>query len=351
MTGKSHTCFKNGTHILTGSGNVPIDFIEAGDSVVVLREGRKTLEPVTWIGHSAINLDAHAHLEDAAPICIRQDALAANRPTRDLYVSPEHCLIINGRCVPAKLLVNGGSIVRDCSTIAFSYHHLELQQHGILIAEGVEAESYLDTGNRYLFDNAPGPRMLHPRFEINAGSDRWTTDACAPLVSAPEDIVPIWQALADRSAALGFTVAKPAAVPEADLHIIVDGRRIDPSSSRDGRYVFAVPAGSTSVSVMSRFFIPADKMIAQERDTRRLGVRVDWIAIRSAGHETILSADNPALQNGWHNAERAGLALWRWTDGAAMIPWNDVADVAILTIRCSPASWYPVQHGAVRLTA
>ena len=36
-----------------------------------------------------------------------------------------------------------------------TYHHVELEQHAILLAEGAPAESYLDTGNRARFANCP----------------------------------------------------------------------------------------------------------------------------------------------------------------------------------------------------
>ena len=56
--------------------------------------------------------------------------------------------------MPAKLLVNGMTIVRDMSLPSVAYHHIELERHAVLIAEGVAAESYLDTGNRAVFSNA-----------------------------------------------------------------------------------------------------------------------------------------------------------------------------------------------------
>jgi hypothetical protein len=266
-------------------------------------------------------------------------------------VSPEHCLILDGRCVPAKLLVNGGSIAREYRTTPFEYYHIELAQHGILIAEGAEAESYLDTGNRAAFDNAETPRMLHPAFEVNPTSERWLTDACAPLASIEEEVAPIWQMLADRSVALGYPVPTPSTVEGSDLHIEADGLRIDPVSDRDSRYVFTIPAGVKTVSLASRFCIPADKMVSSVRDTRRLGVSVNWIAIRTGDAETILSADHPALQDGWNDVERSAAAMWRWTDGAATIPWDNISGSAVVTIRCAPVDQYPVYDEKLDLVA
>jgi antigen 43 len=345
------TCFKGGTEILTDRGAVPIETIRADDNVVVRRNGEAALEPVAWVGSSLIDLTRHARPELAAPIRVKAGALAENTPVRDLLVSPEHCLILDGLCVPAKLLVNGGSIAREYPTAPFQYYHLELEQHGILIAEGAEAESYLDTGNRSLFDNADVPRMLHPTFEVDATSDRWKTDACAPLAAKTEDVAPIWQALSDRSTALGFVVVAPPMVEDPDLHILADGQRIQPVSDRDSCYVFMVPAGVRTVSLSSRFAIPADKMVSNVRDTRRLGVSVNSIAIRSGNSDTVLSADHPELRDGWNAVEQEGATMWRWTNGAAMIPWDNIAGAAVLTVRCIPADLYPVHHEALALVA
>ncbi len=345
------TCFAAGTRILTGKGERLIEAIQPGDSVAVLRNGEKVLEPVAWVGFSRIDLARHAKPELAAPIRVRAGALAEQAPTRDLLLSPEHCLIIDGGCIPVKLLVNGASIAREHSAKPFTYYHLELARHGIIFAEGAASESYLDTGNRATFDNADSPRLLHPTFELNASADRWKTDACAPLATEPDQVAPVWQALAERSVALGFEIPTPTMIANPDLHIMVDGKRLQPTSDRNSRYVFMVPAGAKSVMLHSRFCIPADRMIPSQRDTRRLGVRVDWLAIRSSTAETILPADHPDLLEGWNDVERDGAAMWRWTDGAATIPWQSIEGAAVLTVCCTPVSHYPLYDEKLRLVA
>ncbi len=56
--------------------------------------------------------------------------------------------------IPARLLVNGASIVQETGFDTVTYFHVELAEHAILLAEALEAESYLDTGNRAMFENA-----------------------------------------------------------------------------------------------------------------------------------------------------------------------------------------------------
>ena len=260
-------------------------------------------------------------------------------------------MILDGHCVPAKLLVNGTTIAREYPQTPFMYYHIELERHGILIAEGAEAESYLDTGNRASFDNADEARLLHPTFEVNADASRWQTEACAPLATTPEAVAPIWSKLADRAIALGFELPKVEAVEDPDLHLMVDGRRIEAVSDRDARFVFAIPAGAKSVTLASRSSILADQMDPMVRDTRRIGVRVLWAAIRAGDNETILPADHPALRDGWHQVETHGSAPWRWTNGAATIPWENIDGSAVLTVRCYPSGWYPVEQKVAALAA
>ena len=344
-------CFVSGVKIRTGRGDKLVENFEPGDDVAVLRNGHEVIEQVKWVGYQYTDVARHASREEAAPIRVRKNALADEQPCRDLLVSPEHCLIIDGLCVPAKLLVNGGSIISERDFPPFTYYHLELEQHRIILAENTPSESYLDTGNRASFDNSGLPRPLHPDFNLNASSARWLTDACAPLASVPDQVEPIWTRLAERSEAIGYPIPQIKAVTDADVHVLADGRILRPVSDRDGRYVFMIPDNTQSVSLMSRFCIPADWMIPAQRDTRRLGVRISWIAIRNDTVDRIIAADDPVLREGWNDVESDSGTFWRWSDGAATIPWDDIAGAAVLTVRCASALEYPVYDEKARLVA
>ncbi len=71
-------------------------------------------------------------------------------PFADLWLSPEHCIVLDGVMIPVKELVNGRSI-RHAPRATVTYWHVELTAHDVMLAEGLPAESYLDTGNRAAF--------------------------------------------------------------------------------------------------------------------------------------------------------------------------------------------------------
>jgi antigen 43 len=351
MPGGGTPCYLRGTRIRAERGDVAIETIKTGDLVAVCRDGKDVLEPVVWVGNGSIDLGRHAYVEEVAPVRVKANAIAPNQPSRDLLLTPEHCLIIDGFCVPAKLLVNGGSITSERNHAPYTFYHLELERHGALIAEGALAESYLDTGNRPLFNNGPDARQLYPRFVLNERAARWETDACAPLIQKVADVERIWTQLAERSEAIGLPVTQPLDETDAEVRLVVDGNAVSPTTARDGRYVFVVPANALSVALASRCGIPADRMIANLRDTRRLGLRVERIEIRNASNDTIITADNPALDSGWHPVERDNTGMWRWTDGAASMPWEVSAVSTVVTVWAKTPDQYPSYQDPIRLVA
>jgi hypothetical protein len=106
-----------------------------------------------------------------------------------------------------------------------------------------------------------------------------------------------------------------------------------------------VPSGSRRIRLESRCGVPAGLRTRRSGDARRLGLRVTEIAIRSDANEMVIAADDPRLTIGWHDAEHAGTAVWRWTDGSAELPWDGVSGPAVVTVRCTTLTEYPIQQG------
>lgn len=145
-------CYCKGTLIETEFGMVAIEDLQLNDNVVTV-DGQK---PVTWLGHSTINCELQVHPDKAYPIQIMKDAFGAGMPQRDLFVSPDHSIYIENVMIPAYCLLNGITIKQDQREKLVTYYHVELPSHSAIYAEGLPAESYLETSeaNRHFFTDS-----------------------------------------------------------------------------------------------------------------------------------------------------------------------------------------------------
>jgi antigen 43 len=313
-------CYAAGTAIEVPGGQAAVETIRPGDLVMTSTGGIAVPRRVIWVGEREIDLSHYQTPEPVAPVRFRRGALGHDLPRRDLVLSPDHCLFIDGALFPAKLLVNGMTIIRDLSVRKVTYHHIELERHGVLIAEGVEAESYLDTGNRAYFSNAGLATILHPEFHINEHLRCWETDACAPLAVRPEVVRPVWDRFATLAAAMGFAAPRYATTTDAGVCLMVDGKIVRPLGERNRTFTFLVPEAAGSVRLMSRS-VKLGVLRPWLDDPRQLGVAVRSVALCDRSGETVFGADHPALTDGWHGVEytRDG-APWRWSAGDAALP-------------------------------
>ena len=159
-TGNDTTiCFMAGTMIRTPNGEVPIETLKRGD-LVLTNDGRSV--PVDWLGIQTVSL-RFADKMRVLPIRIRAGAIAENVPSRDLLVSPDHALLVEGALIQAGALVNGASIVRDNNVpTTFTYYHVEVADHSLILAENTPAETFVDNVDRLGFDNWAEHEALYP---------------------------------------------------------------------------------------------------------------------------------------------------------------------------------------------
>jgi hypothetical protein len=137
---------------------------------------------------------------------VQAHAFAAGVPARDLDLSPLHAVFAGGHLVPIRALVNGRSI-RQVRQETTRYFHLELPRHAVLLADGLPAESYLDTGRRGVFENADTDVSAHPA----VARDAYLAGACAPFVEHGPVVERIRLRLLQRLPELGHPEA-PAGV-------------------------------------------------------------------------------------------------------------------------------------------
>jgi hypothetical protein len=178
-------CFCAGTRLRTLAGEVAVERLAVGDTVLTASGGVRT---VRWIGHRHIDFARHQSPERVLPVRIGPGAFGPGRPHRALYLSPDHAVFFDGVLIPVKYLINGSS-VRQVRVRMATYYHVELPRHDVVLAEGLPIESYLDTGDRAGFADAGAVVTLHPAWgeaRLDAAR-RFDAFGAAPLrVTGPE---------------------------------------------------------------------------------------------------------------------------------------------------------------------
>jgi hypothetical protein len=285
-------CFAEGTRIDTAFGPVPVEALRLGDRVITASGCRPE---VVWTGHRRVHCARHPRPWDVQPVRVAAGAFGDEAPRRDLWLSPDHAVFIDGVLIPARYLVNGATI-RQETREAVTYWHVELARHDVILAEGLGCESYLDTGNRAAFANGGDAVALHPDFARGV----WAAQGCAELVTQGAGLEAARSWLLERAGRLGFAVTR-----EAELRLAVGAEEIWPTA-RGRWHRFVLPAGTRTARLRSRCGVPAE-MGPGGGDTRVLGVAVSGLR---------LDGGDPALGDGWYAPEDGS---WRWTDGEAEI--------------------------------
>ena len=311
------TCFLPGTGIETPAGEIAVENIRIGDEVVAILDGVRVGRRVVWVGSQHVEISEVANPEDYCPVRITKDALAGGVPQRDLLVTPEHCLFFDGKLIPARMLVNGRSILSERTMTSFDFHHVETAEHSILVANGALSESYLDTGNRTRFTQ-PGSVVVH----FSGAPKSWAHHAAAPLAVDSATVQPVWAGLNRRAQSMGLPspLMTLERVTDPDLHLQTDtGAEIRPVMF-DGRiYAFVVPAGTQRIRLLSRASRPSDTIGPFMDDRRHLGVLVGAIGISDGiQRRTMATHLSNATLDGWHAIDTG--ADRRWTDGSAILP-------------------------------
>lgn len=135
-------CFLRGTMIRTMRGDRPIEDLRAGDRIITRDRGA---QPLRWIGSRQVKATgAFGPIEIAANTFGTHDALR---------VSPQHRILVRGEkaalatgdnevLVAAKHLVDDTNVCRVQHGEQVEYFHMLFDQHEIVWANGLEAESF-----------------------------------------------------------------------------------------------------------------------------------------------------------------------------------------------------------------
>lgn len=172
--GSGSNCLLKGTLVETTEGPVAVDKLSIGDLVKTI-DG--AMMPVKWIGWQSHRKSGAEWNDSIMPIRVARHALDGKAPYRDLYLSPNHALYIDGVLIRAKDLVNGRSITRVSTQDTVDYYNIVFDSHEVVLAEGVAVETYLMRGESYKsFTNFADYQQLY------AGQPKVAMQPYAPVI-------------------------------------------------------------------------------------------------------------------------------------------------------------------------
>lgn len=330
-TSEPLACFTTGTRITAVTGDRPVEHLRPGDRVIT---ASGIARPVRWIGHRRIDCRNHPEPALVQPIRIQAGALADGVPIRDLLVSPDHALLLDGVLIQAKDIVDGVLITRDQACASVTYYHVELDTHDIVLAEGAPAESFLDTGHRGVFANAAEPVTLHPDL---MNSIR-TQGGCAELVTSGPRLAAVRAHLAARKRALGYRIV------EASPKLRIGNTLLAAERTGTGELRFDLPHPARRVELITGSFVPAE-VDETSADRRRLGAAITAITLDGAP----LPLDR-VIQAARRHPRAVGDKTV-WTTGDVMLSLPHTGRRLVVTCAAIARNWQVSAPAAERIVA
>ncbi len=246
-------CYCAGTRIAIAHGEVRVEELAIGDEVLT-RSG--ALRPIKWIGRRSYS-GHFAHGAHVLPICFKAGCLGPEQPRRDLWVSPNHAMFLEGVLIEARDLINGASIIQAERVERVDYFHLELDTHDIIIAEGAWSESFVDDDSRAIFQNAHAYAALYPDGRASPAQ------YCAPRVAFGPELETARKRLAERA---GIPYAQPSSDTRPRA-LVIDSRV--PEIGHDGG---------------------ANAILDHMRALQAAGFEVNFLALDAQGRDTNVRA-------------------------------------------------------------
>lgn len=142
-------CFAEGAEIATPRGPRRVEQLRAGDRVLT-EDGRNVA--VAWIGSSRYSREQAAREARLRPVHLHAHALGPGLPERELVLSPQHRIVVEGAACELLFGTERAFVVARHLPEPFAsqpepeaelvYYHLLLETHEILVANGLPAESF-----------------------------------------------------------------------------------------------------------------------------------------------------------------------------------------------------------------
>ncbi|MGL4309645.1 MAG: Hint domain-containing protein [Paracoccaceae bacterium] len=185
-------CFTPGTGILTPQGPRPIESLRVGDTVLTQDNGP---QPLRWIGQRRLSVAEMLARPNLAPVRVPKDAFGPGCPSRDLWLSPQHRLLLSGwrtqlaagydRAFAAACKIFGQATTP--ATRPVTYLHLLFDAHEVVIADGLACES-LQPSSRALdgFGDANREEVLAVFPSLRLAPSEGPFELAAPVLTRAE---------------------------------------------------------------------------------------------------------------------------------------------------------------------
>lgn len=141
------TCFCSGTRLDGPRGPVAVEALRPGDVVHTVDHG---VQPILWISRSRPGIE-----DKDAPVCVARDALCPGVPARDVWLSPNHRVLLRSAIVErmfgvAEVLIAVKRLVGMPGITNWTrprdgtrYFHILMERHELLVSAGMTTESLL----------------------------------------------------------------------------------------------------------------------------------------------------------------------------------------------------------------
>ena len=133
----------------------------------------------------------------------------------------------------------------------------------------------------------------------------------------------------------------PPKTEDPDLHLLIDGVRVEAHERRGMMHVFRLQSRPKSVRIVSRESVPTE--LGLSRDPRSLGVALRRVVLIQGRHLATIEAEDARLTHGYHDYETA--ENLRWTNGDAILPAEVFATFgngALVELHLGGATTYPL---------
>ena len=201
-----------------------VEALRPGDAVLALADGAWVARRVRWVGRTTVDLARHPQPDRGAgphPRARLRGRPAASRPA----ALARACGVRRWRADAGAGAAERRDGERRSSRRASPTCMSNSTAHAVLCAEGLPAESYLDTGNRAAFAGAARRARAASRLRLRRRLDE---RACAPLVLDGPRVAAVHARLRERGGALGSALTASSGlggVRRADAVLAAGNRR------------------------------------------------------------------------------------------------------------------------------